>query len=53
MKLIDGLQEIDMAYGEFVFHQGDEGHEFYIIEKGMVECLIESGDEPTCVRVLK
>ena len=53
MKLIDGLQEIDMVYGEFVFHQGDEGHEFYIIEKGMVECLIESGDELTCVRVLK
>lgn len=53
MKLIDGLQEKDMMYGEFIFHQGDEGHEFYIIEKGMVECLIESGDEPTCVRVLK
>jgi CRP-like cAMP-binding protein len=52
MKLIDGLQEIKLKEGDFVFHMGDQGHEFYIIEQGDVECLIESGDESTCVRVL-
>ena len=54
MKLIDGLQPLTIGLGEFIFHQGDEGHEFFIIEEGLVECLIEKGeDEPRCVRVLR
>ena len=49
MKLIDGLRSIELKASEFVFKQGDEGHEFYIIEEGEVECLLNN---EKCVRVL-
>ena len=34
LKLIDGLKVVNMAKGEYVFHQGDKGDHFYIIEEG-------------------
>lgn len=39
LKLIDGLQSITFFKGEAIFREGDQGEEFYIIEKGSVECL--------------
>lgn len=38
LKLIDGLKVVNMIGGEFVFHQGDTGDHFFIIEEGQVEC---------------
>ena len=49
LKLIDGLKSVEMKQSEFIFHQGDEGHEFYIIEQGEVECLL---NDEKCVRIL-
>mmetsp|Transcript_15706 Transcript_15706/g.26483 ORF Transcript_15706/g.26483 Transcript_15706/m.26483 type:complete len:139 (+) Transcript_15706:636-1052(+) len=39
LRLIDGLQHIDLHKNEFVLKEGDEGKEFFIIEKGDVDCL--------------
>jgi CRP-like cAMP-binding protein len=39
--LVDGLVQITFQKDEFVFKEGDEGFEFFIIEKGEVECLKE------------
>lgn len=39
MKLIDGLQMATIAKDEFVFHEGDNGDKFYIIESGSCACL--------------
>ena len=48
LKLIDGLKMVHMSAGEFVFHQGDKGDHFYIIDEGKIECGFEkeSGAEP-------
>jgi len=32
LKLIDGLQSLTLKQNEFVFYEGDDGDEFYIIE---------------------
>lgn len=32
---------VSVAVGEYVFHQGDRGDHFYIIEEGQVECGFE------------
>lgn len=32
---------VSVAAGEYVFHQGDRGDHFYIIEEGQVECGLE------------
>ena len=45
LKLIDGLKVVNMAKGEYVFHQGDKGDHFYIIEEGQIECGIESDSD--------
>ena len=37
--MVDGLKIITIEKGEFIFKEGDEGEEFYIIEQGEVECL--------------
>ena len=34
LKLIDGLKMVQMSAGEYVFHQGDKGDHFYIIDEG-------------------
>lgn len=39
LKLIDGLLVRNIPQGEFVFHEGDNGEEFFIIEQGECECL--------------
>lgn len=39
MKLIDGLQGQTFSQGEFVFHEGERGDHFYIVDSGEVECL--------------
>jgi CRP-like cAMP-binding protein len=39
MKLVDGLQVATFAKDEFVFHEGDTGDKFYIIESGSCDCL--------------
>jgi cAMP-dependent protein kinase regulator len=41
LKLIDGLKVINAAAGDFIFHQGDTGDHFYIIEEGTIECGFE------------
>ncbi len=38
LKLIDGLKVVQMSAGEYVFHMGDKGDHFYIIEEGQIEC---------------
>ena len=38
LKLIDGLKMVHMNSGEYVFHQGDKGDHFYIIDEGEIEC---------------
>ena len=38
LKLIDGLKIVNIGPGEYVFHQGDKGDHFYIIDEGQVEC---------------
>lgn len=32
LKLIDGLQTRNLVKGQFVFHEGETGNEFFIIE---------------------
>ncbi len=39
LKLIDGLEIQSFSEGKFVFHEGDNGDEFFIIEQGKCECL--------------
>jgi cAMP-dependent protein kinase regulator len=55
LKLIDGLQSMNMVKDEFIFQEGDTGEEFYIIEEGEVECLKKSNssDEFLLIRTLK
>jgi len=38
LKLIDGLKVVYFEAGEFVFHEGDNGDNFFIVEEGRVEC---------------
>lgn len=38
LKLIDGLKVVNVDKDEYVFHQGDKGENFYIIEEGQIEC---------------
>ena len=53
MKLIDGLSILQLKKGEFVFHQGDVGEEFFIIEQGECECIkVDDDDQFTQVRLL-
>ena len=57
-KLAEGLKEVYLKNEEFVFREGDEGEDFYMIEQGEVECLKleDMGDDEQCfvnVRVLK
>jgi cAMP-dependent protein kinase regulator len=47
--LIDGLTTRALDRGEFVFRQGDEGEEFFILEDGELECLAHDNER---VRVL-
>jgi cAMP-dependent protein kinase regulator len=42
VKLIDGLKVSQYGKGEYVFHEGDRGDHFYIIEEGEIECGNES-----------
>lgn len=39
LKLIDALTTKSYKDGEIIFNEGDEGKEFYIIEKGQCDCL--------------
>ena len=39
LRLVDGLQALSFEQGEFIFKEGDEGEEFFIIESGEVDCL--------------
>ena len=41
LKLIDGLKMVHINAGEYVFHQGDKGDHFYIIDEGEIECGFE------------
>ena len=44
VKLIDGLKRVSFTDKEFIFHKGDSGDLFYIIEQGKVECGTEEDD---------
>lgn len=44
LKLIDGLKVVSVSAGEFIFHEGDTGEHFYIIEEGSIECGKEKSD---------
>ena len=44
-KLIDGLKQVTYADKEFIFHKGEKGELFYIIEVGQVECGLLDRDE--------
>ena len=52
MRLIDGLGTQEYQKGDFVFHEGDVGEEFFIIEQGECECVKEEDGQLTAVRVL-
>lgn len=41
LRLIDGLKVVQVSSMEYVFHQGDKGEHFYVIEEGEIECGIE------------
>jgi len=41
LRLIDGLKMVAMNAGEYVFHQDDQGANFYVIEEGQIECGFE------------
>ena len=47
IKLIDGLKVVSYNNQEFVFHQGDVGNHFYIIEKGQMECGYQDKEKGT------
>jgi CRP-like cAMP-binding protein len=55
LKLIDGLKVLNMIAGEFVFHQGDKGDHFFIIEEGQVECgaEVENADGTTSFNLVR
>lgn len=44
LKLIDGLKQATFQDKQFIFHKGDAGELFYIIEQGRVECGTEEED---------
>ena len=44
MKLIDGLTQLTVPKDEFVFHEGETGDKFFIIEQGQCECLKTTQD---------
>jgi cAMP-dependent protein kinase regulator len=54
MKLIDGLTQATFTKDQFVFHEGEIGDKFFIIETGACECLktTENG-ELESIRTLK
>lgn len=35
---------VSLKNEEFVFREGDQGSEFYVIEKGSVQCLKDTGN---------
>jgi CRP-like cAMP-binding protein len=39
LKLIDGLQVQTYTKDQFVFHEGETGDKFFIIESGTCACL--------------
>lgn len=45
LKLIDGLKVKSFTKGDFAIHQGQQGEEFFIIEKGQCECIKETNGE--------
>ena len=54
LRLVDGLMQITFKQGDYVFKEGDSGEEFFIIEKGEVDCVKEQdGAEPKFIRTLK
>jgi CRP-like cAMP-binding protein len=51
-RVDDICEIIELAAGEFVFHEGDEGHRLYIIESGEVRIsrsIPGAGEEALCV----
>ena len=53
LKLIDGLKVVTINSGEFIFHEGDTGEHFFIIEEGTIECGKEKdGGEFELIRSL-
>lgn len=54
IKLIDGLETMTRQKGDFIFHEGDRGDHFYIIEEGQVEFghEDENGNISEAIRVL-
>ena len=44
VKLVDGLKQVTVQPKEYIFHKGDQGELFYIIEQGEVECGTEEAD---------
>jgi len=44
IKLIDGLTTQTKLKGDFIFHEGDRGDHFYIIEEGEVEFVHEDAN---------
>ena len=52
LKLIDGLKVVHVEADEYIFHEGDHGDHFYIIEEGAVDCLKEHEDGAEVVRGL-
>lgn len=55
LKLIDGLKVVNMIAGEYVFHEGDKGDHFFIIEEGQVECgsEVENSDGTTSFKLVR
>jgi CRP-like cAMP-binding protein len=45
LRLVDGLMQITLKKDEYIFREGDDGIEFFIIERGEVDCLKESGQD--------
>lgn len=52
LKLVDGLLSITLKKDDFVFREGDEGMEFFIIEQGEVDCLKSTTGDYQFIRTL-
>lgn len=53
LKLIDGLQVRTFTKEQFVFHEGQTGEEFFIIESGECECIKVDADEESGYRLIR
>lgn len=43
-KILNDLEVVEVAGGDWLFHQGDDGHTLYLTVRGRLQVLLESDD---------